>query len=542
MSVSFTATSPFSATPQSQTVTGTITGSGKPSGTLYITIVEPADPSSPIDSVSNVVISGNSGSASVIPKSPDMIGAGNASGTITVHACLNDPTCATGELAGSPRTVSVTYTVGSLTPPDAVTPHVAVAGVSGSVIIRGTHLTGTNDVKFGATAATQVSVISDTEVHAKYPPLADGSYAVTLNSGATAFSGTLVARAPVSYPTETFALPETPALVSFARYDADRRALLVGGLYYKTQTATLNKLWCYTYTGALVAPAWSAPTSTPIDGLNDLAISPDGSRLLAIADAGVLELSPDGTSTLRTVARPNPAAVPRELLTSFAIGNDGRAIISTEMEGLVGGQTSTYYYDASAGTYLQMSMPFAQQSPNAVIGTDDGSRLLGQTSGITPAPKILDYAAGIAKRSYTAPSGGIGGLVVNRDASRIVVYDTNAQRSAAVYAGDYGMNAAGVANPLGTIPPGADFASNFRAIILNPQGTRAFVLKGDGTLHSYALDQPTVNGQFPEVGTGISVTIPDNSVLPELQTAITPDGGTLFIVGTQGVLVVPAPP
>jgi IPT/TIG domain len=514
------------------------------SGTLYITIVEPSDPSSPIDSVSNVTISGNSGTASIVPKSPDMIGVGTASGTITVHACMNDPTCATGELAGSPRTVSVTYTVSGAAVPDAVTPHVAVAGVSGNVIIRGTHLTGTNDVKFGATEATQVTMISDTEIHATYPPLADGSYAVSLNSGATAFTGSLVARAPVSYPTETVALPETPAEVSFVRYDADRRALLVGGLYYKTQTTTLNKLWCYTYTGASSAPAWSAAISTPIDGLNDLVLSLDGSRLVAIADAGVLELSPDGTSTLRTVARPNPSTIPRELLTSFAIANDGRAILTTRLEGLVGGQPATYYYDTNAGTYAQMTMPFAQVSPNAVVGTDDGSRVLAQTTGITPSPKILNYAASTSKRSYTAPSGGFGGLVASRDASRIVVDDTTTENPAAVYAGDYGMNAAGVTNPLGTIPGGSatDSSLHILAIIVNPQGTRAFVLRAGGTLHSYALDQPTVNGQFPEVGTGISVTIPDNPPSPPVQTAITPDGGTLFIVGRSGVLVVPAPP
>jgi hypothetical protein len=101
-SVSFSAASPLSATPAPATVVGTITGSGTLSGTLYITIVEPSGPSSPIDSVSNVTISGNSGTASITPKSPDMIGVGTATGTIAVHACMNDPTCATGELAGSP--------------------------------------------------------------------------------------------------------------------------------------------------------------------------------------------------------------------------------------------------------------------------------------------------------------------------------------------------------------------------------------------------------------------------------------------------------
>jgi hypothetical protein len=82
-------------------------------------------------------------------------------------------------------------------------------------------------VKFGTTEATNITVVSDTEVHASYPPLAEGTYTLSLNSGAAAFTGSMVARSSVTYPTETVALPETPAQVSFLRYDADRRALLV---------------------------------------------------------------------------------------------------------------------------------------------------------------------------------------------------------------------------------------------------------------------------------------------------------------------------
>ncbi len=536
--VTFNATSPFTAAPAGATLVGTVSGAATLSGTLYIVITGPIGiPSSPVDSVSNPTISGNSGQVTIVPKSPDMVGAGTTSATLSVHACLNDPTCATGELSGSPQSISVSYTVASAIPPDSVMPHVAVAGATGDVVIRGNHLTGTSDVKFGTVAATKVTVISDTEVHASYPPLPEGSYALSLNSGAIAFTGSIVARSSINYPAETLALPETPALISFLRYDADRRALLVGGLYYKVQTTTVNKLWRYTYTGASSAPAWGTPASTPIDGLADTQLSPDGSALFAIATDGVLELSPDGLTTLRAASSgPSPGDY-----THLAIANDSMAILTTRA------LAPSYYYDTKAGTFLTLTMPFGQITPNEVAGTADGSRLMAPSTGMTPAPLILDYTASTSKRIFTAPSGGIGGIAFSNNANRIVVSDPNNASPAKVYAADYGMTPDGVSHPLGTLPlnaTGADLSQSFVTIIVNPQGTRAFVLRQNGTLHSYALDQPTAsNGDFPEVGAGISLPIPDTAPYgAEVKTAITPDGNTLFIAGNKGVQVVPALP
>lgn len=545
-SVNFTATSPFAAAPAGATLVGTVSGAGTLSGTLYIVIAGPVGTSfasSPIDSISSVTISGNSGHATITPKAPDMVGVGTASATLSVHACLNDPTCATGELSGSPQTVSVTYTVGGVTPPDSVMPHVAVAGVAGDVVIRGTHLTGTSDVKFGTTEATNITVVSDTEVHASYPPLTEGTYTLSLNSGAVAFTGSMVARSSVNYPTETVPLPETPAQVSFLRYDADRRALLVGGQYYKSQTTTLNKLWRYTYTGASSAPAWGTPSSTPIDGIVDLQLSPDGSALFAVANAGVLELSPDGLSTSQTTS------VPASLIPNhIAIANDSMAIITTAASGTISSVPLTYYYNINTGTFFPVVIPFGQLELTEVTGAADGSHLFAQVTGITPSQQIVDYAASTSKRTYTALSGGIGGIASSSNASRIVVSSSTSAAPARVYAGDYGITANGATQPLGTIPlympPNtSDLSQDFVAIIVNPQGTRAYVLRLNGTLHSYALDQPTTStGDYPEVGTGISVVIPNNASANQVRTAITPDGSTLFFAGNQGVLVVPALP
>jgi hypothetical protein len=105
--LTFSAASQNAAAPASQIVTGTVTGSGA-SGTLYI-LVQPSNPA--MLSVSSVVITPPTGQASVNPAAPSTLGVGTFTSTVTVLACTNDPTCATGQLAGSPQVINVTYTI-----------------------------------------------------------------------------------------------------------------------------------------------------------------------------------------------------------------------------------------------------------------------------------------------------------------------------------------------------------------------------------------------------------------------------------------------
>ena len=88
-------------TPGPGHVTGSV--SGALSGTLYIK----ADVSGSVVANVFINISGSSGVATILPVKASTLGPGTFSGTLTVSACLNDPTCGTGQLAGSPATVNV---------------------------------------------------------------------------------------------------------------------------------------------------------------------------------------------------------------------------------------------------------------------------------------------------------------------------------------------------------------------------------------------------------------------------------------------------
>ncbi|HSC07904.1 MAG TPA: hypothetical protein VLD59_13850, partial [Steroidobacteraceae bacterium] len=95
------------AVPAPVDVIATVTGSA--SGTLFV-IVATSNPA--VANVANVVITGpTTGQGTIVPGSSAGLGAGRHTATIQVRACLNDPSCATGQVGGSPQTITVTYNV-----------------------------------------------------------------------------------------------------------------------------------------------------------------------------------------------------------------------------------------------------------------------------------------------------------------------------------------------------------------------------------------------------------------------------------------------
>jgi len=97
------------AFPPAQEVTATVRARGD-GGTLYIVIVS-TDPA--VESISDVQITSQTmGRAVVTPAQASSLGPGVFTSTITVSACVDDPTCATGQLSGSPRRIDVRYEIG----------------------------------------------------------------------------------------------------------------------------------------------------------------------------------------------------------------------------------------------------------------------------------------------------------------------------------------------------------------------------------------------------------------------------------------------
>src|SRR5262245_8024863 len=130
--ITFQVESVYSILPPSQTITATLAGKPPQNSTLFI-LIEVANPD--IVSVTNAgPTSDSTGQATLVPGDNHKLGAGEHSTTIVVHTCFNSPTCANGEISGSPKTITVTYNVPSSVRGDNVSPNVVPANAPGEVI------------------------------------------------------------------------------------------------------------------------------------------------------------------------------------------------------------------------------------------------------------------------------------------------------------------------------------------------------------------------------------------------------------------------
>src|SRR5260221_4860316 len=242
-SLSFSAASPRAAIPPSQTIVATV--GGNLSGTLYILIssVGPA-----VGSIGSVVItSSTTGQATVFPVSPASLGIGTFASTITVRACLNDQTCATGQLSGSPQTITVSYTVSGLSASSS-TVNLSALETLGSAAAP-------IDLSNAAGSASWTSSIAYTGVGPSgwltlTPPSAPSLPATINFSGGPLAPGTYTATATLSAGTDSLpvgvtyivikALTPAPASLSYTIGDAPVPGDLTRDVTFAATTPAVN--------------------------------------------------------------------------------------------------------------------------------------------------------------------------------------------------------------------------------------------------------------------------------------------------------------
>jgi hypothetical protein len=349
-----------------------------------------------------------------------------------------------------------------------------------------------------------------------------------LTGASAGFSGSIVALAPQSYAAQTLALPEQPQRIVTTLFDAERSALFVAGSFSQSSN---NKLWRYTYSGS----TWTAAPEVSIPGLCALTFSNDGSKLLALADYSLLQLDPANPSlaTATTIAAPfqQSSTTGSPYFTGMALANDGYALVST---GILNGtgDVATYLYSSTAASFIELGATLLLYSwPSggspALAASADGSLVLAAQTGVNPTPPVFQYSPETTLMTQTRiNSNQLSGqpAVMDSSAAKRVVYDKN---TSSVYDSNFAL--------LGNIP------GTVRVLTVNRQGTRLYALNQDSTLHTYDLAAATVGGNYPEMGSGNAQTVPASGAGLAVRLAISPDGGTLFLVGDTGVAVIPAP-
>ena len=561
----FSASSPTAATPAPQTVSATVNGTV--SGTLFV-LVDVLTGGNVV-SVSSVTLSGsNGGRATVTPAAPSALGAGTFTSQLRVRACMNDSSCATGQLAGSPQVINVTYVITAPVsgpspdptpdpgpgpgpgpspdpgptpgpgptpdpqPPmvdasrDVVAPRVAVANVAGQLILRGVALGGTTSVTLRSNTAgtvvqaTGVTQVSATEVRASYPALAAGTYSVQLNAGAVAFTGSLVSVPAVSFASTQLTFTETPDRISTLLYDAERNRLLVATGF--PAAPSNNKI--FVYRGQTLTRS-----VTSFANLRDVTFSADGLRLLAITDTEVLELDPDLLTVSRRTTGPTISGGAR--LQRIAVANDGKAIVTTGAQGLTAA-TPAFLYDTVTRTFnttpIAMLNTSGEDRPAGVVATADGSHIYVTQS--TSAQSILDYSASngsVTRSALTFAQMPDQALAVDQSGQRLIPYATG---STPVRVRDGAFNQVGIldVNPI--------------AIAVNRQASRAYVLDNGNMFHNFRLATGVPNTtSFGEVAPSMIITTPATAGT-SIKSGVTHDGATVFMAGVRGVIVISSLP
>lgn len=501
-SITFSADAPDAATPAAQTVTATV---GPDIAHLSV-----------LHAGSGVVrvtssLTGRTAQISIEPEAPSSIGAGAFTSTVAVtgYVCA-DAACST-LAARNTETVTVKYQVSPIV--RYVSPYVATAGKSAAAVIRGKGFLGfaTQGVKFGTVAATSSTVVSDTEIRATYPALPAGTYAVQLDIpshvGPINSTAELVVLEPIAYAAGVLAYPTAAPAIRSLLHDAERTSLLVAT---NSNSGTILR---YSYAGG----AWGAPESVPLSELQDLALSIDGTQLLAISKAA---LTPMDAATLAPgTAVAAPATLPaNSFLKNLAVGNDNAALITSGIAGST--PTPLYRFAVGATALIEQTTKLDNATPGA---SGDGSivMLIQGDPSVTANPSVVAYtaadnvlgASGISlKQTTIAP-------VLDRAATRIALNGVN------VYDSSFTL--------LGKLP------GTTLAVVFSPDGKRAYTYDSSAAaLLTFDTSKSVAGKAFAKLGSAVPLVGAPGA---GLKMAISPDGGTLFFAGSTQLVIQPTP-
>jgi hypothetical protein len=532
--VSFVASTRF-ATPPEQSIA--ITLDGVPDGTPSYRVERTAGPQ--VSSAEVLFIDGTA-SLRIVPRDAAELDVGVNTATLKVSICIDDPYCVKGLMVGQPQTITVTYTVPNSVQGDVVMPRVAAANQPGNVVIRGRGFTDATSVRFGAVAASAMTVVNDSEIRASHPALAAGRHPVSINSGSIAFTGAVTAVNVPDYAAATLAYPSTPRSINALLYDPERNALLVAAQYEQRENDLLIR---FTYS----AGQWSAPVSSPVPFIEDLAFTPDGSTLLVATEQALMEYDPATLTAGASYAL--PTAAPR--LRSLAMANDGHAIVAADA--LDSGGLTLYAYSTQDHTFAGLNEVYrSDYTIDAVAGASASGSYVTLMPSIrfltvnlpTISASLYDASAQRLYPLANAPHAGDRGRLSARPA-------LDRTGSLSVLSATLGPSAGGTAvvvydnktqQQLGRLP------NSTVATFLNSDATRAYALNLRGVsisdaneLRTYDLTRPpaTVNAEYPQIGAGLPLSL--QSGFGPFAIIATPDVRTLFLAGASGVIVQPTP-
>jgi hypothetical protein len=443
------------------------------------------------------------------------------------------------------NTLTIPVTLGINKPQlDQSTPYVALAGVADTVTARGLGLDQLPQgngidllhVPSGTVVQpTSVTVVSATELRIGHPALPAGEYAVRMHEA----NGTVIPRstahlvsvAPASMPSGLLPFPDsTPRQIRALTYDAERGALLLGA--FKAVAGTdQSEILRYVFN-----TSWQAPQSRLLPNFTTLALGADGRDLYASAgtesgfDSTLHRLAPDTLATRSQQTRTGQGD-----MLAMAPTSKGEMVVMGGSLRFSGGW-DWFRFAPKSASFLPMPGPVAGSysfNRGVMAASGDGLRLVAaDNNGSLGFVPVLDYSSSTDTLATNAPFSTVIQMTLNRLGDRMTALGwvlESAQYQMRLRAMDRNWNV------LGQMP--ADVIEH----VINSAGTRVYVFRNDGLIHVYDLAAPPVNGNIAEIGSGIPLVADPGYGSSLVKLALAPGDRTLFIAGSNGVVVQPLP-
>jgi hypothetical protein len=473
---------------------------------------------------------------------------GATGGSVAYHV---DPAALATMRYGEKRTTAVTLSTTSpaltqafnvtledrLPEVHSVMPSVQPAGQASRIRVRGAGFLGIVDPStlqpVAGLAGAVAARLSDTALVVDLPAATAGDRAVRIpNTLGIATASALLHHV-------------TPASLAYAKVaqSGSKKALLLDARREAVLAVNSDQ-------GAVVRFAQSGGTWTPtvraIAGLEDLGLSPDGDLLVAVTSGAVQLLDPVTLADVQ--AYPGGAYRAMSGSQGLAVMNDGRVALP----GASGWSFAIPTFDLVTRTFGSLDatgLSLSLYGGPWYGASRDGERVLVvQSASISPAPPLL-YADATDGKVRTNPAGLTFFYQASLcdDGSRAIL------GARTVYDGAFGS--------VGSV--------TLPAAVPSGSYTTAAAAMAPGCTHAYVLAYPPGYGGTtpppakvfvidthapPATGTDLPVLrsfdVPDYvscftgaygcQFQPYL--VVSPDDGTLFVLGAQGLLVVPIPP
>ena len=348
-----------------------------------------------------------------------------------------------------------------------VSPYVATTSVGGDVVIRGFGFSnlaaGTLQVQFGGTAATNVSRVSDTEIHATYPGLTAGNKAVTVGDGTITIpirvGVKLAVVDPPAFAYSAITRTNSPKFAVNLTYDDERKAI------YLMDPDNL-RIEAYRFTGA----SWVADLPLSVNfgtGNPRIALSPDGAELLNTFGTNMRRLNPATLGLIGTVVDALPLiGTGGGNLNLLAFANDGNAIGNAYAPAT---GVSLYRYDMLTQQFAALSSQ-SDLTNRTIVASGNGATLFLPTfESLIPsfAKPIFTYSASSGNLAQSAvTTTGTGHASVDRIGSKVIL--TSAESSANQVTRVYNGSLAVLGDLPDSVPP------DLRGFVISPDGAFAY--------------------------------------------------------------------